>query len=149
MLTVIHHVERIAQNPVDLVVEVPRPVIVEKTIEVSRIQIDENIIEVPKVLQTVVDTLVQNQIQTIEVVKPTIIHKVVQRKMPIIQEHISHVPKVMILHVLVLKVGWKAVEVPQTQFVDEVVDLPVMKQRHVPMIMKQQKTVEISPDRVL
>ena len=42
----------------------------------------------------------------------------------------------MSLHVLVLKVGWKAVEVTQTQFVDEVVDLPVMKQRHVPMIMK-------------
>jgi len=76
---------------VDLVVEVPRPVIVEKAVEVSRIQIDEKIIKVPKVLQTLVDTLVQNQIQTMEVVKPTIIHKIVQRKKPIIQEHISQV----------------------------------------------------------
>jgi hypothetical protein len=34
-------------------------------------------------------------------------------------------------------------EVPQIQFIDEVVDVPVQKQRQVPMIMKVQRTVVV------
>merc|ERR1719420_645089 len=61
----IQHEERILQNPVEMIVEVPRPQVVEKTIEVPKIQIEEKIIKVPKVTQTVVYTLVQNQVQIV------------------------------------------------------------------------------------
>merc|ERR1719223_2007955 len=85
---VVQQQERIVHNQVEIEVEVPRHHIVEKTIEVPRIQIEERIIKVPKVTQTVIDTTVQNQVQTIEVVKPKIVQKIVQRKKPIIQEQI-------------------------------------------------------------
>ena len=80
--------------------------VIEKTIEVPKIQNEERTIKVPKVLHTTVDTVVQNQVETIEVVKPTVVgapsglsskrlevHKVVQRKKPVIQEQVQHVPK--------------------------------------------------------
>ena len=66
----------------------------------------------PEVMHTTVDTVVQNQVETIEVIKPTVaphpalfltrlvqsnpfteVHKVVQRKKPVIQEQVQHVPK--------------------------------------------------------
>ena len=34
-------------------------------------------------------------------------------------------------------------EVPQVHYIAKVVDVPVVKQRHVPMIQKDQKTVEV------
>merc|ERR1712084_55842 len=39
--------------------------------------------------------------------------------------------------------GQKTVEVPQVQYIDRVVDVPVVKQRHVPSVQKVQKTVEV------
>jgi len=63
--------------------------VIEKTIEVPKIQVEEKIIKVPKVMQNVVDTVVQNQVQPIEVVKPKIVQKIVQRKKPIIQENVN------------------------------------------------------------
>jgi len=35
------------------------------------------------------------------------------------------------------------VEVPQVQYIDRVVDVPVVKQRQVPSVQKVQKTVEV------
>ena len=116
-------------NPVDLVVEVPRPVVVEKSVQVPMIQVEEKTVRVPKVLNTVVDTVVQHQIENIHVMKPTVVHKVVQRRKPIIQERIQHVPKIMVQHVPVQKIVEKQVHVPQVQYVDEFVDVPVQKQR--------------------
>jgi hypothetical protein len=140
---VVQHVERIVHNPVEMIVEVPRPVIIERAVEVPKIQIEEKTIYVPKVNNTVVNTVVQHQIQKIEVVKPTIVHKVVQRKKPIIQEHIQEVPKVMVQHVPVQRVVEELVKVPRIQYVDEVVHVPVQELRHVPMIQKVQKTIEV------
>merc|ERR1719424_2630510 len=37
----------------------------------------------------------------------------------------------------------KTVKVPQVQIVDEVVDVPVVKHRQVPMVQKVQRTVEV------
>merc|ERR1711881_625512 len=91
--------------------------------------IQERIVKVPKVEQIVTDTVVQNQVQTIEMEKPKIIQKTVQRKKPIIQEHITPVTK--------------HVDVPQVQYVDKVVPVPVQKQRQVPMIQTVQKTVQV------
>ena len=48
-LNQVNKVERVVHNPVDLMVEVPRPVVVEKTVEVPKIQIEERTIKVPKV----------------------------------------------------------------------------------------------------
>merc|ERR1719335_326977 len=38
----------------------------------------------------------------------------------------------------------KAVEVPQVEFVDNHIHIPVQKQRHVPVIQKIQKPVEVT-----
>ena len=40
--------ERIVHNPVDLVVEVPRPVVVEKSVQVPMIHVEEKTVRVPK-----------------------------------------------------------------------------------------------------
>ena len=37
----------------------------------------------------------------------------------------------------------KTVEIPQVQFLDKVVDIPVVVQRQVPMVQKVQKTLEV------
>merc|ERR1712012_1319198 len=37
----------------------------------------------------------------------------------------------------------KTVEVPQLQFIDKVVDIPVVAQRQIPMVQTVQKTIEI------
>merc|ERR1712188_55332 len=97
-------------------------------IEVPKIQITEKIIKVPKITQQVMHTLTQNQVQTIEVEKPKIIQKTVQRKKPIIQERIVQVPKIIEEIVPVDKIVQRPVEVPQVQVVEEIVDVPVVKQ---------------------
>merc|ERR1719242_356903 len=105
-----------------------------KAIEVPRIQIEEKIIKVPKITQPVIDTVVQNQVQVIEVEKPKMVTRTVQRKKPVIQEHITHVPKIVKQQVPVQKVVQKHVEVPQIQYVDEVVDVPITKRKEVPTL---------------
>merc|ERR1712227_1013926 len=110
-----------------------KPQVVEQTVEVPKIVVEEKTIKVPKVHNTTVHTCVQNQVQTIEVEKPKIIHKIVQRKKPVFQDHITHVPKVVQQTVEVQQVTQ---EVPQVQYIDEVMQVPVQKQRQVPMIQK-------------
>ena len=52
------------------------------------------------------------------------------------------VPVVMQRQVPAVKVVQKTVEVPQTQFIDRVVDTPVVQQRQVPTVQMVQKTME-------
>merc|ERR1712227_204969 len=106
-----------------------KPQVVEQTVEVPKILIEEKTIKVPKIHNTTIHTCVQTQIQTIEVEKPKIIHKIVQRKKPVFQDHVTHVPKVIQQSVEVPKVQQVTQEVPQVQYIDEVVDVPVQKQR--------------------
>lgn len=44
----------------------------------------------------------------------------------------------------------RQVEVPQIQYIDEVVDVPMVKHMHVPTVVKQQKdcTDSVGPQRV-
>ena len=42
-------------------------------------------------------------------------------------------------------VAQKTAEAPQLQFVDEVVDFPVVAQRQIPMVLAVQMTIEIPP----
>ena len=53
---VIHEEQRIVQNPIEVVVEVPQPQVVVKVVEVPKITVEEKIIKVPKITHTVVDT---------------------------------------------------------------------------------------------
>ena len=52
-------------------------------------------------------------------------------------------PKIIKQAVVVLKVVQRTQEVQQIQYVDEMVDEPVMKQRQVPIIQKAQRTIEV------
>ena len=53
---VIREEQRIIQNPIEVVVEVPQPQVVVKVVEVPKITVEEKIIKVPKITHTVVDT---------------------------------------------------------------------------------------------
>ena len=85
--------ERIVQNPLAIEVEIPRPQLIEKTIEMPKVQIEVKITKVPQGTNTVVDSTVQNQVQTIEMLKPKAVQKIVQRKTPIILDEDQQVPK--------------------------------------------------------
>merc|ERR1719399_1991841 len=91
------------------------------------IEIEEKTVRVPKIHTTTNHRTHQHQIQTIEVEKPKIIHKTIQRKRPIVHDNLVHVPQ----------------EVHQVSIVDEIVDVPVVQQVHVPMVQKVQRHVEV------
>merc|ERR1719356_2168210 len=62
------------------------------------------------------------------------------------QRHVPSVQKVQKVvqqqrHVPSIQKVQKTVEVPQVQYIDRVVDVPVVKQRQVPSVQKIQKTV--------
>ena len=73
----------------------------------------------------------------------------VQQPMPQIMEEIIEVIQLV---PVIMKVQ-KTVEVPQVQYIDKIVDVPVVAQRHVLTSQSVQKTVEVSqvqfPDRVV
>merc|ERR1712176_1613012 len=124
-----------------------------------KIEIQEKIIKIPRITNTVVHTCVENQVQTVEMEKPKIIQKTVQRRKPIVQDHVTQVPKVMTQTITVPKVQQipvvkqrqvpmvqkveRTVEVPQIEYVDNHVHIPVHKHRHVPMVSVTQKHVEV------
>ena len=75
-------------------------------------------VEEPKFSQ-LVNTHVQHVVNTVEVEEPKLIKETVQRKKPIVQEKINQVTK--------------HIDVPQVQFFDKVDDMPVVVQRQVYM----------------
>jgi hypothetical protein len=97
---------------------------VEKIIEAPQNQIEERTIEVPEVAQIVDDASVQHQVQTTEEEKSKTITMTAQRRKP---QLIACVPKNM---------EW----IPK---VDEIVEVPVTKQRHEPTIQVLLKLVEV------
>ena len=109
---------------------------VEQIIEAPAISLDEQIIETP-VIQThertqhLVNTHVQQVVNTVEVEEPKLIKETGQRKKPIVQEKINQVTK--------------HIDVPQVQFLDKAGDMLVGMQRHVPMTQTVRKTVEVPP----
>ena len=62
---------------------------------------------------------------------PRIIKKSVQRKKPIIQAKITQVQKVKYQDAPLVRKVQKTVEVPQIQYVDKVVDMPVIQTQYV------------------
>ena len=64
----------------------------------------------------------------------------------------ANVPVVLQRQALVIQKVPKIVEVPQLQYIDEIIDEPIVAQRHVPVVQNVQKTVDVPqvqfPDRV-
>ena len=69
----------------------------------ARIQIEEKIIEMPKVTQTVMDTVGRHHIQIIEAKTLKIVTRVALGKKPIIQARVTHTPKFVKQQVMVRK----------------------------------------------
>merc|ERR1712007_306556 len=76
--------------------------------------------------------------KTIEVEQKKVVKKTVRRKKPIRQEHITQVPRVVEEIVPVPKIVQKSVDVPQVNYIDEFIDVPVTRNRHVPVLQKYQ-----------
>jgi len=141
--------ERFVSRRVQQEIQVPHVHIVEKIIEVPHVQIHETVIQVPKITQTVVDTVIHNEVKTIEVEQKKVIKKTVRRKKPIRQEHITQVPRVVEEIVPVPKIVQKSVDVPQVNYIDEFIDVPVTRNRHVPVLQKVPRIIEVVQEKVV
>ena len=156
--------DRIQQRSVEQIVDASVPQAVEELAEVFRvfsqdriqqriveqtipaIPFAEKIVELP-VIQTEektrqgVNACVQHVANAVEVEKPEIIEETVQRMKPIIQKKINQVTR----HVetLLLQIVEKTFEIPELQFTDKVVNIPVLAQRQISMETVQ-KIIEIS-----
>ena len=143
--------DRIRQRTVEQIVDTSDPQVVEKLVVVFRVfsqdriqqrtveqtipatSLTEMIVEVP-VIQTQgrtqqgVNTHVQHVVNTVEVERPKIIKQIGQKT--IIQEKINQVTK--------------HVEVPLSQFIDKIVEIPVVAQRQISTVQTVQKRIEIS-----
>ena len=143
--------DRIKQRTVEQIVDAPVLQAVEELAEVSKvfsqdriqqriveqtipaIPLAEKIVKLP-VIQTEgttqqgVNTHVQHVVNPVEVEKSEIIEET--RQKPIIQEKINQVTK--------------HVEIPELQFTDKVVDVPVVAQKQISMTLIVQKNIEIS-----
>ena len=132
------------------IVDIPVPQVVEELVEVFKVffqdRVQQRIVE--QIIETPAISLVEKIVKvpknpyaaaSRENVCPArgqhsggggkIIKRTVQRKKPIIQEKINQVTM--------------NVEIPQLQYIDKVVDVPVVMQKQVPAIQKVQKTVEV------
>ena len=143
---------RTQQQTEEQVINAPVPQVVEELVEVSKVfsqnrveqrlggQIVENpaislagkIDEVPvsethEKTQQVANTHAQHVVNTVKVEKPKIIKLTMQK--PVSQEKINQMTK--------------HIDVPQLQFTDKVVDIPVMAQGQVHVNRNVQKTMEI------
>ena len=109
-----------------------------------------------------VNTHVQYVVNAVEVEKPEIIEETAQKMKHTIQEKINQatkhikIPQVQFLdkaddmlvdvqrQIPVAQTMQKTMEVPPSQCIDKVVDIPVVAQRHIsPMVLTVQKTIEI------
>ena len=138
---------------------------VEQTIPATSLA--EMIVEVPVIqiqgmTQRGVNTHVQYVVNAVEVEKPEIIEETVQKMKHTIQEKINQatkhikIPQVQFLdkaddmlvdvqrQIPVAQTMQKTMEVPPSQCIDKVVDIPVVAQRQIsPMVQTVQKTIEI------
>ena len=140
----------VQQRIVEQIIDAPVPQAVEELAEVSKVSSQDGIqqriveqtipafplaemivkvpvIQTPERTQQVVNTSVQHVVNAVEVEKSEIIEETGQK--PIIQEKIDQVTK--------------HVEIPELQFTDKVVDVPVVARKQI-STETVQKTIEIS-----
>ena len=116
-----------------------------QTAETPDISLAEKTVEMPDTRtqdkKQLVNTHVQDVVDTVEVEKPKITKLTVQRKKPIIQEKMNQVTKPIefpqVRHVLMAQTVQKMVEVPPLQFT-------VVSVVQAPQVQVSEKTVEIS-----
>ena len=106
--------------------------IVEQITETSAVSLAEEIME-----RTIEEA--------INIPLPHVVEKTIEGVKLIPQERVQNctVEKTINMPVTMQHQVQKTVEVPQTQFIDKAVDVPVIAQRQVPIVRKAQKTVEV------
>ena len=131
--------DRIQQRAVEQTIENPANSIAEMIVEVP-------VIQTPERTQQVVNTHVQQVVDTVEVEKPKNTELTVQRKKPIIQEKINQELTVQRKKPIIqekMNQVTKPIEFPQAQFLNKVDDMLVDVQRQIsPMVQTVQKTME-------
>ena len=160
--------DRIKQRTVEQIVDAPVPQAVKELADVFRVfsqeriqqrameqitpatSLAEMIVEVPVIqtperTQQVVNTSVQHIVDTVEVQKPTIQEKINQVTKHIKIPHVSDIPVVAPRQILPMtQTVQKTTEIPQLQFPDQVVDVPLAFVVLVPQMQVVPETVEIS-----
>ena len=133
----------------------------EQTIEIPAVSLAENVVEMhvtqtQEKMQQAVNPQVQHVVNAVEAEMPKIIKETVQRKKPIIQEKINQETK----HIELDKAGdmlvgvqrqmsmaqtvEETMKVQPLQFINKVVDVPVVAQRQIPIVVQTiQKTTDI------
>jgi len=133
--------EDVTVESVDHVVDVPVPQIVEEIIEVPVPQTVERVqqrkVEVPTGARMEDEGFPWLRDEVAKVEKPKVTLKTVQRKRP------SPPRRTPTAASSPEKTSRQTVDVPQIQWVDKVIDVPVIKQVEVPCIKKVQKHVEV------
>ena len=162
--------DRIKQRTVEQIVDVPVPQVLKELAEVSksfrrnRIQqhsveqsretpatsltkmiVEVLVIQTPERTQQVVNTSVQHIVDTVEVQKPTIQEKINQVTKHIKIPQVSDIPVVAPRQILPMtQTVQRTTEIPQLQFPDQVVDVPLAFVVLVPQMQVVPETVEIS-----
>ena len=124
----------------------------ERTVEqtIPATSLAETIVVVPVIqmqgrTQQVVNTSVQHIVDTVKVQKPTIQEKINQVTKHIKIPQVSDIPVVTPRQILPMtQTVQKTTEIPQLQFPDQVVDVPLAFVVLVPQMQVVQETVEIS-----
>lgn len=131
--------EKVVMQPVQQVVEVLKPRLVEKMVEAPKMKGQEEIVKVPETKHTVVERMMKNQVQTVKAQNQSIIRKFVQRKRQTIQE-IVDVPVMEQPHEPVHREVQKVHDLSQNISKNNV---PVRKQPQLPMLQKVQRMQEV------
>ena len=114
--------ERVQNNTVEQIVDVPVSQIQEETVEVIQLLPQDRMSD--RVVEPIVDS-------------PSSTDSVAD------SSH-GELEQIIAMPVMVQRQVQKTVEVPQIPFIDEAVDVPVIVQRQVPIVQRVQKTVEAS-----
>ena len=130
--------DRIQQRSVEQSSETPATSLAEMIVEVP-------VIRTPERTQQVVNTSVQHIVDTVEVQKPTIQEKINQVTKHIKIPQVSDISVVAPRQILPMtQTVQKTTEIPQLQFPDQVVDVPLAFVVLVPQMQVVPETVEIS-----
>ena len=150
---------RIIDMPVVRQGRVPTIEPVQRIVEMPQVQFLDRVLGVPVVTQSHVPlpAVPQEQIQErivedTDIPVPQMMEKTIEVVKPIPQEQVQNRTMGRVIDVPVLQIQ-ETVEVPQVQFIDRAVDVPVVMQRQVPIVQKVQRTVEVpqarSTDKVM
>ena len=149
-ISLVQHIDKTVDVPVVMQDQVLASQTVQKTAEMPQVQFLDRILDVHVVPQRHVpfSSMSQEQIQkriveeTTDIPVPHMMEKTIEFVKLLPQEQIQNRTMERIIDVPVLQIQ-ETVEVPQVQFIDKAMDVPVVMQRQVPTVQKVQKTAEV------